>query len=155
MSPYICWIISLQVSYNNGHFSLFPQFLECVSFMMARPDRCSLFDLIVDPKLTDGLREISELQNPQETLHVLVRDGTLWFFSKLIFSCSQHDRPCFPPVAKSIFLYMCMLYVNIRILGNAIFSITFGNIHSRKGVTIVEVWGWIRQVRKARKQPQS
>ncbi|XP_060785144.1 tRNA endonuclease ANKZF1 isoform X2 [Neoarius graeffei] len=42
--------------------------------MMARPDRCSLFDLIVDPKLTDGLREISELQNPQETLHVLVRD---------------------------------------------------------------------------------
>ncbi|MCI4378022.1 hypothetical protein PGIGA_G00210720 [Pangasianodon gigas] len=42
--------------------------------MMARPDHCSLFDLVVDLKLSDGLREISELQNHQETLHLTIRD---------------------------------------------------------------------------------
>ncbi|XP_026766805.3 ankyrin repeat and zinc finger domain-containing protein 1 isoform X1 [Pangasianodon hypophthalmus] len=42
--------------------------------MMARPDRCSLFDLVVDLKLIDGLREISELQNHQETLHLTIRE---------------------------------------------------------------------------------
>ncbi|KAF4086658.1 hypothetical protein AMELA_G00086890 [Ameiurus melas] len=42
--------------------------------MMARPDRCSLFDLVVDLKLTDGLREISDMHNHQETLHLTIRE---------------------------------------------------------------------------------
>ncbi|KAK3568979.1 hypothetical protein QTP86_021377 [Hemibagrus guttatus] len=49
-------------------------FHECASFMMARPNRCSLFDIVVDPKLTDGLREILELQNHPETLHFTLRE---------------------------------------------------------------------------------
>ncbi|XP_053482311.1 ankyrin repeat and zinc finger domain-containing protein 1 isoform X2 [Ictalurus furcatus] len=42
--------------------------------MMARPDRCSLFDLVVDLKLTDGLRDISDMHNHQETLHLNIRE---------------------------------------------------------------------------------
>ncbi|XP_017335773.1 ankyrin repeat and zinc finger domain-containing protein 1 isoform X3 [Ictalurus punctatus] len=42
--------------------------------MMARPDRCSLFDLVVDLKLTDGLRDISDMHNHQETLHLTIRE---------------------------------------------------------------------------------
>ncbi|KAM9486608.1 tRNA endonuclease ANKZF1 [Clarias gariepinus] len=41
---------------------------------MTKPNRCSLFDLAVDPNLIDGLREVSELQNPQEPLHLAIRE---------------------------------------------------------------------------------
>ncbi|KAK2850366.1 hypothetical protein Q7C36_009149 [Tachysurus vachellii] len=41
---------------------------------MARPTCCSLFDFAVDLKLTDGLREISEMQNHQETFHLPLRE---------------------------------------------------------------------------------
>ncbi|XP_058249081.1 tRNA endonuclease ANKZF1 isoform X2 [Hemibagrus wyckioides] len=49
-------------------------FRKCASFMMAKPNRCSLFDLVVDLKLTDGLREISEFQNHPETLCLTLRE---------------------------------------------------------------------------------
>ncbi|TSQ01585.1 Ankyrin repeat and zinc finger domain-containing protein 1 [Bagarius yarrelli] len=40
--------------------------------MMARPNRCSLFDLVADPKLNDGLREILHLQNHPESLNLAI-----------------------------------------------------------------------------------
>ncbi|XP_046700988.1 ankyrin repeat and zinc finger domain-containing protein 1 isoform X2 [Silurus meridionalis] len=41
---------------------------------MARPDCCSLFDPAFNLKLTDGLREISQLQDLQEPLHLSIRE---------------------------------------------------------------------------------
>ncbi|KAF5886283.1 ankyrin repeat and zinc finger domain-containing protein 1 isoform X1, partial [Clarias magur] len=42
--------------------------------LMAKPNRCSLFDLAVEPNLIDGLREVSGLQNHQEPLHLIIRE---------------------------------------------------------------------------------
>ncbi|KAI5616362.1 ankyrin repeat and zinc finger domain-containing protein 1 isoform X4 [Silurus asotus] len=50
------------------------KFHECAAFTMARPDCCSLFDPAFNPKLTDGLKEISQLQDLQEPLHLSIRE---------------------------------------------------------------------------------
>lgn len=81
--------------------------------MMARPNCCSLFDLVVDLKLTDGLREISELQNHPETFCLTLREGMLCFSQIINLLHSIKVFPTgFPLVAKGKCLYMYMISMN-------------------------------------------